>query len=418
MARIVRFPVTHSIFKKYGNVGAHPQFRHARTPPAGYKFIMDQCSRGQVLSDARRALPRLIEFVSTGARQTSLSMIYKFLKTRPLRPFGDGELIFVPSFPFAIGSEPWFIEIEDLTTLFIPFIRNGATASLDVRAHAVFPLIKGLLEHPSCKGILTHVEQTKLGIEQLFDSAAISSKTCFIRVPYLPDRVGEGGSTPQRRAPGAPLRLIFNNSWAQHHSSFYVRGGVFAIEACERLWREGLPIHLTIRSRMPPEIVDRYSSFLSSATVSVIDHYLDWESYSALLNKSHVYLLPSARIHVYSLMEAMHHGLAVVTSDGWGIRDYVSPDVTGLMIPGFYGLVSWQGDNGQLNEDYRSMRQTNPGIVHTLCTALRDLARNEDYRLQLAVNGQAYVRDDRSLCRFNVEFGRFLDGIFKDLEVG
>ena len=36
-----------------------------------------------------------------------------------------------------------------------------------------------------------------------------------------------------------------------------------------------------------------------------------------------IYLLPSARIHVVSILQAMSYGLAVVASDGWGIEEYI-----------------------------------------------------------------------------------------------
>ena len=37
-----------------------------------------------------------------------------------------------------------------------------------------------------------------------------------------------------------------------------------------------------------------------------------------------IYLLPSARIHVVSILQAMSYGLAVVASDGWGMKNILN----------------------------------------------------------------------------------------------
>jgi hypothetical protein len=307
-----------------------------------------------------------------------------------------------------IGNEPWFIEIEDLTTLFYPFVHNGNTAAIDIRTNEAFPIVRWLLEHRSCRGILTHVQETKVGLDRLFTSKVISTKTHFIKVAYLPDEPEIAPREPVRRQSADPLRLFFNNSWNQGWANFYVRGGLFVLNVCERLLRDGLPFHLTIRSNLPREIVKRYRSLLSTSAVTVVDRYLDWQSYSSLMRDCHVYLLPSARVHVYSLLEAMYHGLAVVTSDGWGIGNYVKHAVNGLMLSGLYGLASWQNDNGQLSENYAPMRCDNRELEDNLYVTLREFIDDDDRRTQLASAGQIFVQRDLSIERFNAEFGAFL----------
>ena len=39
---------------------------------------------------------------------------------------------------------------------------------------------------------------------------------------------------------GSTLRLFFNNSWHGEGHNFYVRGGLFVLKACERLYRDGV----------------------------------------------------------------------------------------------------------------------------------------------------------------------------------
>jgi glycosyltransferase involved in cell wall biosynthesis len=405
MDKVIRFP------KRIGKVATHPQFRHVRYPPAGYQILTTDRPTRVTLRDLLRISTRLIDVASFSVDKISIRTVARFLRTRSLLPFGSGEPIYVPSFPVVIGSEPWFIEIEDLTTLFDPFITNGKTAAIDIRTHEVFPIVRWLLEDRSCLGIFTHIQETKAGLGQLFASQIISAKTYFIKVPYLPDDPATMTPALARRRFREPLRLFFNNSWHQIPSNFFVRGGLFVLNVCERLVREGVPIHLTIRSKLPPEIVERHPSLLSNPVVTVVDGYLDWQSYSSLMSGCHVYLLPAARVHVYSLLEAMYHGLAILTSDGWGIGNYITPQVNGLMLSGVYGLASWQSANGQLSEDYEPMRRDNRELEEILYRALLELIEDEDLRLQMATTGQTFVKRDLSIERFNAEFGAFLKQI-------
>ena len=65
---------------------------------------------------------------------------------------------------------------------------------------------------------------------------------------------------------------------------------------------------------------------------------------AALHANSHIFLLPAARIHIVSLLQAMSYGLAVVGSDGWGMEEYLHHERNGLVVKGRYGKVSWADD--------------------------------------------------------------------------
>lgn len=407
----IHFPTSDKTFNRIGNVAAHPQFRHVRHPPPGYRILTDERVSRVTLRDLLHIGRRVLDVAVDSVGKVSIQTVARFLWTRKLSPLACGEPIFVPSFPLVIGNEPWFIEIEDLTTLFFPFVHNGQTAAIDIRKHDVFPIVRRLLEHPSCLGIFTHIEETKAGLDKLFASDVISAKTRFIKVAYLPGKPEIAPPVVTKRPSAEPLRLFFNNSWHQAPMNFLLRGGLFVLNACERLFRDGAPFHLTIRSQLPPEIGERYRSLLSSPAVSIFGGYLDWQSYSMLMSGCHVYLLPAARVHVYSLLEAMYHGLAVVTSNGWGIGNYVTHAVHGLMLPGLYGLASWQSDNGQLSENYEPMRRDNREVEDNLYVTLRGLIEDDDHRVQLAAAGQTFVRHELSIERFNTEFGAFLEQI-------
>jgi len=188
MVTVIRFPASRKTFKRIGNVAAHPQFRHVRHPPVGYRILTNDRPAGVTLRDLLRIGIRLTDIVTHSAGKVSMWNVARFLLTRELLPFGAGEPIFVPSFPLVIGNEPWFIEIEDLTTLFFPFIHNGKTAAIDIRTHEVFPIVKRLLEHRSCLGILTHIYAQARSFQRRHASSRYhiyptTPRSCHLRHP-------------------------------------------------------------------------------------------------------------------------------------------------------------------------------------------------------------------------------------------
>jgi hypothetical protein len=111
--------------RPFKHVGHHPQFEHIRYPPPGYQFV-----NGRTLSVAagRRFLKSLGELSWTATKNGStLPALAKFIRSHSVRaqlgvPL-DVSLAFLPSMPFFLGQIPWLIEIEDTTTLFVPFAK-------------------------------------------------------------------------------------------------------------------------------------------------------------------------------------------------------------------------------------------------------------------------------------------------------
>ena len=86
--------------------------------------------------------------------------------------------------------------------------------------------------------------------------------------------------------------------------NFFLRGGLDVLEAFDQLRRRYPQLRLTIRSALPP-LEERYQRILLSGWVRVIDRFLPAQLMSELQRESHVYLLPSARIHIVSVLQAM-----------------------------------------------------------------------------------------------------------------
>ncbi|HZU35696.1 MAG TPA: glycosyltransferase family 4 protein, partial [Gemmataceae bacterium] len=299
---------------------------------------------------------------------------------------------------------PWVIEIEDPTTLFYPFIQNGNTAHRQIRDTPWFPAVKTLLEADHCKAILTHMQSTARLVGTLFDSAAIRQKIVYTPLGVrLPTRW-------QRHGPTDEIHLVFINSWCQIPNNFYVRGGLDLLEAFAILHERYPQLRLTLRTGLPG-LPERYHKIMEESWVRVIDRFLPFEEMEALLATSHIFLLPAARVHIVSLLQAMSYGLAVVTSDGWGIEEYVEHERNGLVVRGRYGKVSWADEEaGMLRENYGPMYQPDSDVVDGLVEAVSRLVEDHELRQRLGRTARRDVETKYTMERWNQGLKAAFDG--------
>lgn len=64
--------------------------------------------------------------------------------------------------------------------------------------------------------------------------------------------------------------------------------------------------------------------------------------------------LPSIRVHSHSLCEAISYGVPVITTNGWGIDEFIKHNKNGYIIEGFENL-SWHNENIGCIENYNFM---------------------------------------------------------------
>jgi glycosyltransferase involved in cell wall biosynthesis len=412
-------------FGRFANCGAHPQFAHTADPPPGYTFTRSEVPLGEprpskvarvlggawlslcvLLGTARRhgvwrtlvTLWQFARFASLLARESgrvvpALRFAHsRHFQSQVLAPRSD--LAFVTSVPYTYGQNPWVIEIEDPTTLFHPFVLNGHTATLDIRQSPHFAHVKALLEAPNCRGIVTHMRSTAELLPVLFGSELIGRKVTYTPLGVaLPDR-------PQTHDTDGPINLLFTNSWHQMPNSFFLRGGLDVLEAFDVLRRHYPQVRLTIRSSLPP-LPARYQRMLLDGWVRVIDHFLPADLMADLQRESHVFLLPAARVHIVSVLQAMAYGQAVVVSDGWGMEEYVDHGRTGLVVPG-HSKVAWADRAaGMLREDYAPMHASDRQVVAGLVESVSLLVEQRDVRRRLGAAARAEVETQFTLDNWN-----------------
>ncbi|MBN9118165.1 MAG: glycosyltransferase [Planctomycetes bacterium] len=424
------------IYKVSGNCGAHPQFKHTGAPPAGYRFTRSapppskRPRQGRVSKALARAnekfrkLTRSIFYaarvpfnfvlprrgVSLTARvlvftafvRLLFTLLWKgcrpgaalsFLQTRHLQSqllLGKQELVFLTSMPYTFGQNPWVIEIEDPTTLFYPLVQNGHTCALALSESPYFPIIKALLEADHCKAILTHMRSTAELVPALFQSEAIAKKVIYapLGVP-LPDR----WQRHEPRPDDEPVHLLFINSWCQVPENFYVRGGLDVLEAFAIL-RERYPqLRLTMRTALPT-LDDHYLRIIEGGNIRIVNRFLTDEEMAEFHATSDIFLLPAARVHIVSLLQAMSYGLAVVGSDGWGMEEYLEDGHNGLVVRGRHGKASWADpEAGMLRENYEVMYTPDPEVVAGLVEAVSRLVEDAALRRRLGRAARSDVRE-------------------------
>jgi glycosyltransferase involved in cell wall biosynthesis len=324
--------------------------------------------------------------------------------------FPDSDLAFLPSTPFILGQTPWVIEIEDTTTLFAPFPRvNGKRVyprlvGLDgIYDSGFFPSVKALLENKSCRGIICHVRSTAQSIPILFGNPNLAGK-----ISHIPMGIRVPPST-RNKTDTDPVSLLFTNSWHQGASGFYLRGGLDVLEAYSKLYSEYKNLRLIVRSKLPDDLDGRYHQIIEHCNVTVIDRFLPADEVRSLFENSDIYLLPSARLHVVSILQAMAYGLTVVASDGWGISEYIDHEKNGLIVAGRYGETSWMTPGGMLMEDYRPLLMPTRKVADALRDNLAMLISEPGRRRQLGETARRDVETRFSIESWNLGLARAFD---------
>jgi glycosyltransferase involved in cell wall biosynthesis len=397
--------------RPFKHVGQHPQFEHIHNPPPGYEFVTDGDVGGNNYTRILKSVLSLSrDSLANGSTFKDLS---RFIRSRSLRAqvsLPDTKLVFLPSTPFILGQAPWVIEIEDTTTLFAPFPKiNGKRLyprlfGLDgVYDSGFFPSVKALLEDDSCRGIICHVRSTAESIPVLFTNPKLADK-----VSHIP--LGIRARPKLKTAPANDsITILFTNSWHQGATGFYLRGGLDVLEAYSKLHSEDARVRLILRSKLPEDLDPRYRRIIEECNVRVIDQFLPTDGIEALFQSANIYVLPSARLHVVSILQAMAYGLAVVVSDGWGIPEYVDHERNGLIVSGRYGKASWMDRNGMLREDYRPLFSADATVTNGLVKALSTLLKHEDMRRTLGESAKKDVETTFSIERWNLGLASAFD---------
>jgi len=220
--------------------------------------------------------------------------------------------------PLHLGSKPWIFHFESFTSLFMPFVFSGATAGIDLKRQAYFDLVRRVFGADDCRLIFTHMKSSRDIFERVFDSAQLSAKLHYVPLGIESQSDAQALGKFER---SGPLRILFTNSLHQNPDSFFLRGGHHLLRAFSQLREEGIDVELTIISSVPDGL-PAYFSTRDLAGVTWITERVEDAVLEALLLSHHVFALPAAGLHSYSLLRALAHGCVPIVSDALGYEEY------------------------------------------------------------------------------------------------
>jgi glycosyltransferase involved in cell wall biosynthesis len=270
----------------------------------------------------------------------------------------------------------YIFNFEDQCTLYHS-INNGNTFNIDFKNHPETINIKNALEDSRCKKIICHIKKMAEALPNLTNSDIIAKKTVY-------KKIGINTKNNLLSVDRSNFTILFTNSYHDDPNNFFLRGGHFLLEAVKLLNQKYDNIKLIIRSQIPAQIP---GDLLSNYNIKVYNMKMEDEDIDFLYRQSDVVVLPSIRVHSHSLCEALSYGLPVITTNGWGIEEFIQHRYNGYIINGFEKL-SWHDNNVGCIEKYINLydHQTVTDTINQLYYYLEHLLLNKNDLLLLKTN--------------------------------
>ena len=426
------------VYRAFGDCGSHPLF-DLENPPSGYVWTRSIPTDLKELSfvDVRNKNKLIFTYIyqifkksfsnkfiivsffrllitlsrkNVPLRDSCLFFLSRDLYSQLLLP--KNSLIFFPSIPLTFNQNKWFLEIEDTTSMMWPFLFNGRTSDIDLSRKGFLTILRTIIESENCLGIVTHMKSTAMSLPILLKSKEIEKKIFYapLGLSQFPDFNFIKSS--REKDSKNTITLLFTNSWHQLEHGFFLRGGIDVLEAFKELKEKYKKIKLIIRSKIPDlskiyfnkkkiDIDSGIFNVLNDNKVFVYSDFLEKKDFRDLFITSDIYLLPAARIHVVSTLEAMSYGLVPIVSDGWGFEEYIENRINGIVVKGRNRITSWMDDEGLLRENYLPMYSRNPKIIRDIIKSVSELIEDTNFRSTLQLEALSTFKNKYSFENWN-----------------
>jgi glycosyltransferase involved in cell wall biosynthesis len=328
-------------------------------PGFSFDFALSKADAGNIqkaqhealtLRKALRALPdppshsQIEEFVVSRGLQTQAMML------------APCDMHFLHTAPLTHGIKPWILHIEEMITLFAPFVWHGTSANVKIREIPAYRMVKQLLEAPACRAVFSHLTHSKDFLPVLFESETLAKK-----VHHVPLGVEFSSAATKKIAERQGVRgglpgttFLFTNSWSQHESSFVLRGGSEVIRAFLELVQKYPDVRLIILSTLPvSHYGEGFRDFVRKVpNLVLLENRASDDELVELMMTADVFLVPSVGLHALSILRSMYCGLPTVVSDAPGNEEFIEHDKTGVVIPGRRGKTAWYDETGFLHQTF------------------------------------------------------------------
>lgn len=385
----------------YQITSTHPLFRDLFTHlPSSWAITPSTIPVNRAGSTYLRNFRRLAEF--NGAAYEEIEAWIKsrcMIDARNEVPLNSAPLL-LPTYPQYLGPLPWFLEIEDWTTLFDPFILNGKSEGVDIKNSPVYPIAKAMFEMPNFRGFVTHMKSTLRAVNNLFPG---------VSAHYVAPAFGEPLREPSEVS-GIPV-FSFVNSYQAGHRNFVLRGGREILSAFAELDRKGVPFQLFIRAKLDPmQLTEAQRTLLTSPKVIWAQEALTAGEIESWIHKSYAFLLPSYRLHAISTLQSLGLGTPLICSDGWGFEEIIEHRKNGLVVTGFR-KKAYEDGSGILRENYDAGPNESLEVAEGIAAAVQELIANPALRKELSEGALRIVQERFSQEKRREELGKILDGL-------
>jgi glycosyltransferase involved in cell wall biosynthesis len=343
-----------------------------------------------------------------------LQDIYDFILSRDILSQAlipkNVDLTFHHTAPLTLGQTPWILHIEMITNLFHPFLAHGMPSGIKLRKHAVYWLVRALLEQDNFRILFTHMHMTEAAIPGIFNSEIISSKVRYIPlgVSFSKEQQHKiDKSFSKKHDIDSSVEIFFTNSWHRHPTNFFLRGGQEVLSAFIQLQKKFPNTRLTVLSTIPESFqkTDLFKENRENPNISIIDRRVSDEELFEIVVKASIFVLPSAGLHSVSILRAMGCGAVCIVSDAPGFSEFIEHGRNGMVVKGIKDRVYMIDDEtGWLQDNYETMHTLNLNIVDSMVKNLELLCDNPGLRKKLALNAMNDVRRNYDDSRFRQSF--------------
>ncbi|MBV8534126.1 MAG: glycosyltransferase family 4 protein [Alphaproteobacteria bacterium] len=401
--------------------GDHPLPSSLIADYPGYRFDFTLSPADAAhIKDATAAAAGLRKRLQTLTPAPSAELIEEFIVSRGLQTqammLAPCDLHFLHTAPLTLGVKPWILHIEEMITLFAPFVWHGTSANVNIRELPAYRMVKQLLEAPACRAVFSHLRHSYEFLPVLFDSEALAAKVHHIPLglEFSPAATKKIAERQGSRGSGDGTTFLFTNSWSQQEGSFILRGGADVLGAFIELVAKHPSSRLIILSTLP---VSHYGAGFADfarklPNVHIIETRVSDDELVDLMLAADVFLIPSVGLHALSILRAMYCGLAVVVSDAPGNDEYVRHDQTGVIVEGRRGKTAWYDEIGFLHQTFEPVFGKSLGaFAGNLFRAMEQLVDDHERRLRIGQAARQHVLREHAIEPWRAGFQHLLDGI-------
>jgi glycosyltransferase involved in cell wall biosynthesis len=361
----------HSLYRQFLSV-----------PPQGYTYVtLDDVTSEDIFQPAKSMFGEVINKIKRNRK------IIRLAKNNNI------DLIYCCSGILLFRSPlPWIVDIEHVTDFIAHHFGIWKFAKW---------LLPFLLMQRNLKAIIPWTEAGARSVfENIWYNQSIRNK-----MHPIPLCVQGECSWPNEKKddnPGKSLTLLFSTSINDNTENvFYSKGGRHLVAVYEHL-RDRVPLRLILRSRIPKA----FSFLRERSDVVIYEESLDKDAYEELFHQADVFFFPGYQSPGLVFLDAIMHGLPIVTTDVFSNREMAIPEYNGYLVPfpkesNVYYWHKKYGIKMVPTGNYAYAETVNNEMVSRFCSCLQELYGNFRKLRTFGKNSRKLFREKYTLQNRN-----------------